>query len=160
MNAIVVYDTSYGNTAVVAEAIRSGLGDNATAREVETLDASVVSKFDLVVIGSPTQGGRATPSVRAWISQIPDDVVRCTRFAGFDTRLSTRGLLGVMMQVVGHAASRISRSLRSRGAIEIAPPEGFVVIGKVGPLADNEKQRANAWGRSLARTLRARGTDA
>jgi len=151
MRAIVVYDTSYGNTAVIAEAIRSGLGDDATAREVETLNASDLSKFDLLVIGSPTQSGRATPSVRTWISQIPGAVVRRLRFVAFDTRLPTDGLLGAIMQIVGHAAPRISHSLRSRGATEIAPAHGFIVTGKAGPLADKEKERAVAWGQSLAR---------
>jgi len=159
MSAIVVYDTSYGNTAVIAKAICAGLGGDAVAREVETLDASDLSKFDLLVIGSPTQSGRATPSVRTWISQIPDGIVRHVRFAAFDTRLPMDGVLGVIMKVIGHAASRISHSLSSRGAIEVAPAEGFIVAGKAGPLAGSEEERALAWGRSLAGASRTAGTD-
>jgi len=153
LRALVVYDTSYGNTTRIAEAIRAGLGGDAIAREVETLDIGSHARFDLYVVGSPTQGGRATPPIRAWLEGIPADVTRGARFAAFDTRLPARGLLGIAMQVIGHAAPRISRALRARGAIEVAPSEGFVVLGTAGPLAKQEEERALAWGRSLARSL-------
>lgn len=153
MRALVVYDTSYGNTTKIAEAIRAGLGGDAKAREVETLDIESHARFDLYVVGSPTQGGRATPSIRTWLERIPGDVVRGARFAAFDTRLPPSGLLGMAMRMIGHAAPRISHALRSRGAIEVAPSEGFVVVGKAGPLAEHEEERALAWGRSLARSL-------
>jgi len=150
MRALVIYDTSYGNTAVIAKAICSGLGDGAMAREVETLDVSDRAKFDLYVVGSPTQAGRATPSIRAWLQQVPREVVEDARFAAFDTRLPTNGKLGLLMRLIGHAAPRIARELRSRGAIEVAPHQGFTVIAKAGPLAQGEVQRATAWGAMLA----------
>lgn len=153
MRALVVYDTSYGNTALIAEAIRAGLGGDAMAREVETLDIESHARFDLYVVGSPTQTGRATPSIRTWVDRIPADAIRGARFAAFDTRYATTGLLGLAMGVLGHAAPRIASALRSRGAIEIAPSEGFIVLGKAGPLAEQEEKRAFAWGESLAQGL-------
>ena len=57
MRALVVHDTSYGNTTKIAEAIRAGLGGDAKAREVETLDIESHARFDLYVVGSPTQEG-------------------------------------------------------------------------------------------------------
>lgn len=155
---LVVYDTSYGNTAVIAKAICSGLGGNAIAREVETLDADSLSGFDTLVVGSPTQGGRPTQSVRSWLDQIPAGALQGSQFAAFDTRLPISGLFGTAMRIVGHAAPRIARGLRARGAREIAPAEGFVVINKDGPLAQNEKERAVAWGKSLAEAARHRST--
>ena len=150
MRALVVYDTSYGNTAVIARAICSGLGEGAIVREVETLDASDRTKFDLYVVGLPTQAGRATPSISAWIQQLPHEVVEDARFAAFDTRLPTGGLLGLLMRLIGHAGPRIASGLRSRGAIEIANSQGFIVLGKSGPLAQGEEERAAAWGATLA----------
>jgi len=160
MRALVVYDTSYGNPAAIAEAIRAGLGDEAIAREVETLDVSSHAKFDLYVVGSPTQTGRATPSVRSWISQIPSDVARGARFAAFDTRLPTNGVAGLILRMIGHAAPRISHALRSRGASEIAPSQGYTVLGKAGPLADQEQKRALAWGQTLAKLASTSGSEA
>jgi hypothetical protein len=52
MSAIVVYESIYGNTREVAEAIASGIGD---ARVVSVHEApSQVTKPDLLVVGGPT----------------------------------------------------------------------------------------------------------
>ena len=45
---------------------------------------------------------------------------------------------------------RLASELRSRGAKEIANSQGFIVLGKSGPLAQGEEKRAAAWGATLA----------
>ena len=71
MKYLVVYDTAYGNTAAVAAAIREGLGADASAREVETLKPEDMKGVDLLVVGSPTQGGRPTGSTMDWVQSLP-----------------------------------------------------------------------------------------
>jgi flavodoxin len=151
MSVLVTYDTSFGNTALIAEAICAGLGEGATAREVEIVDLAGLPEVDLLVIGSPTHDGRPTPSVHSFIEELPKQLVRHLKFAAFDTRLAPTGIVSdLVLRAAGHAAQHIAHELRSRGATEIVPAEGFVVAAKDGPLADHERDRAFAWGQQLA----------
>jgi len=62
----------------------------------------------------------------------------------FDTRLPTR-LVGIF----GYAAARIADSLKRNGGTLIAPPEGFFVKGKEGPLKEGELERAAGWAKEI-----------
>jgi hypothetical protein len=64
--------------------------------------------------------------------------------AVFDTRLRAR-----WVKVFGYAADRIAEKVKLLGADLIAEPEGFIVKGKKGPLAEGELERAAAWVRGL-----------
>ena len=56
MRAIIVYESMYGNTRHIAEAIARGIDDSGTVRVVPVSAAEAVSlaNFDLVVVGGPT----------------------------------------------------------------------------------------------------------
>ena len=85
MKSLVVYDTSYGNTSLVAAAIAKGLGGDAIAIEVEKLGPEHLAGLVLVVVGSPTQAGRPTASIEQWLASLPAQLVYA---AAFDTRLA------------------------------------------------------------------------
>lgn len=56
MRAIVVYESMYGNTRHIAEAIARGIDGSGTVRVVPVSGVEAVSlaNFDLVVVGGPT----------------------------------------------------------------------------------------------------------
>lgn len=142
MKVLVVFDSLYGNTAKVAEAVGAAvLGENQVL-SVGEAKPSELSSFDLVIVGSPTQGGRATEAMRAFLDGV--STLDGTRVAAFDTRLRGR-----WVKVFGYAAGKIGEKVKSLGATLIAEPEGFVVEGKEGPLADGELERAAAWAKRL-----------
>jgi len=63
VDILVVYESSYGNTHLIANAIGEGLG---TARTVEVLPVAkaaqeLVDRADLVVVGGPTHVHGMTP---------------------------------------------------------------------------------------------------
>jgi flavodoxin I len=71
----------------------------------------------------------------------------------FDTRLSAREknpALRLLLKTVGYAAGRIADSLAAKGGKLAAPPEGFIVEGREGPLREGELERAAAWGKTIA----------
>ena len=151
MTALVVYDSLYGNTSQIADAIASGFGPGTTSHRISELDPQRLPDFDLLVAGSPTQGGRPTKRMQEWLAQIPSLVGRGS--ASFDTRIdpkASNGVLRVLIGLIGFAAPRISRLLAARGAAAVAPPEGFIVTGKEGPLQEGEYARASAWAQALA----------
>jgi hypothetical protein len=164
----VVYESLYGNTRRIAEAVAEGLRTAAEVSLVEVRDAGpeTVASVDLLVVGGPThihgmssrvsrkgaaddarkKEGRTEPHVqgpplREWLDSL--DRARGARAAAFDTRLDKPKLL------VGSAAKGIARRLRHLG-YELVAEESFLVADAEGPLLPEEVERARAWGESLA----------
>ena len=146
MKSLVVYDTSYGNTSLVAAAIAKGLGGDAIAIEVEKLGPEHLAGLVLLVVGSPTQAGRPTASIEQWLASLPAQPVDA---AAFDTRLAGGWLARTALDLIGYAAPRIARALRRKGCTMLDEPQGFVVTSGEGPLAAGELERATAWGAAL-----------
>ncbi len=142
MKSLVVYDSVYGNTAQVAEAIGAALGAESQVSHVAEANPTELGSFDLVIIGAPTQGGRATENMRAFLARVP--ALEGVKVAAFDTRMKAR-----WVKVFGNAAGKIATRLKSLGATLVADPEGFFVEGKEGPLLEGELERASAWAKSL-----------
>jgi flavodoxin len=153
MRALVVYDTNFGNTAGIARAVADGLGAGAVAKPVAEVSAPEAFDLDLLVVGSPTNGGRPTPRMTDFLRLLPTGSLKLVRGAAFDTRMAAddQGFaLRTLMGIIGYAAQRIEKSLVRAGAAVVASPEGFIVEGREGPLRSGEIERAVAWGRSLA----------
>jgi Flavodoxin domain len=170
VRAVVVYESVYGNTRAVAEAIAAGLADHADValRRVAEVDAEALHGARLLVVGGPTHmHGLATslsrrmavkaaeedghtdvephaseePGLRAWLSALDGADLSA---AAFDTRIDRSAAL------TGSAARGISRRLHRRGFTLVADPESFFVEDGEGPLEEGELARARAWGASLA----------
>ena len=142
MKTLVVYDSLYGNTAQVAEAIGAAIAGESQVLRIGEAKPSELGSFDLVIAGAPTQGGRATDAMRAFLSRV--SALEGAKVAVFDTRLRAR-----WVKVFVYAAGKIAARMKSLGATLVAEPEGFIVEGKKGPLADGELERAAVWAKSL-----------
>jgi flavodoxin I len=143
MKALVIYDTLYGNTEQVAKAVAGGVGGE--VHKTNELDPANIKGFDLIIIGAPTQGGRAKKEMQDFLSKIPDASLKDVKVAIFDTRLTNK-LVGVF----GYAAGRIEKTLKEKGTAIAAPPEGFFVKGSKGPMKDGEIERATSWAKKIA----------
>ncbi len=144
MKALIVYDSVHGNTQKVAQAIGDVIEGEVTVCRVGEATPDDFRALDLLVIGSPTHGGRPTPAIQAFVKGLPGPV-STVRVAVFDTRMPAG-----WVKVFGFAADRISKTLMGRGWAMDMPPEGFFVQGREGPLKDGEMQRAAAWAKSLS----------
>ncbi len=142
MKVLVVYDSFYGNTAQVARAIGAVAAGEVEVLSVSEAKPTELRSFDLVIVGSPTQGGRATEAMRAFLASVP--ALDGASVAVFDTRLEAR-----WVKIFHYAAGKLADELKELGATLAAEPESFIVKGKKGPLVAGELERAAAWGRSL-----------
>jgi flavorubredoxin len=165
MNAVVVYESHWGNTAAIAQAIADGIGSGARALNTDEATPEVVAGADLIVAGSPViafalpRDGSLTqiahdekapvpPDVshqllRTWLDNLP---VGRGFAAAFETRIwwSLRGATGT-----------IESKLKDAGYERLVPGERFIVAGGYGPLRDGELERARWWGTELAGALAA-----
>jgi len=144
MKALVVYDSVAGNTEKVAQAIAAGLASGAKAVRTGSPESRDLAKLSLLVIGSPTYGGRPTDTVQKYLDGLPAADVKKLRVAAFDTRLKAP-----FARIFGYAADRMAAWFKEKGSQESGSPTGFLVKGRSGPLLDGELERATSWGRQL-----------
>ena len=144
MKTLVVYDSTYSNTEKIAKAIGAALtGDVKVLRAAEA-NAAELNSYDLIVIGSPTYGGRPMPSMADFMNKISESAINGKKVAAFDTRIPTK-----IVKIFGFAADRIAKNLKDKGANLVVPAEAFYVAGKEGPLKDGELERAAVWAKTL-----------
>ena len=154
MKVLVLYDSAYGNTEKLAEAIQTAL---ASAHEVRLCQAqhfqnSDIVGIELLIVGSPTQGGRPTLPIQALLKNLPANSLKNLSVAVFDTRFAEKehGLgLRLVMMTIGYAASRMAHALELKGGWLVAEPQGFIVKSKEGPLKDGELRHAQTWSKQL-----------
>ena len=146
MNKLVIYDSQYGNSEKIAQAIAQSI--SATCIRVADVRNADLDELNLLVVGSPTHGGRATSALDQFLEQIPAGKLSGVKIAAFDTRLSEKDVnfaLRLLMKTIDYAAPKIARLLVSRGGKQISSPQGFIVKGKEGPLVIGELERARLW---------------
>ena len=169
MNVLVVYESSYGNTHLIADAIGEGLGaeHDVTLVSVGKVNKVLVDPLDLIVVGGPThahgmsrsatraqaadaahQPGSSLvldadavgPGLREWFDALP----QCTAFGeAYDTRVDESALL------TGRASKGISKQLRRHGFREIAEPMSYLDPTQT-KLVDGPQDAARQWGEWLA----------
>ena len=173
VRALVVYESMFGNTHLVADAIARGLASAAdvVVVPVDQADEQLAQGCDLLVVGGPTHVHGMTrertrgsavdmaekpdsglvldpdaegEGLREWFESVGDGHGLA---AAFDTRAHGPAIL------TGRASRGIARKLRRHGFEVVVEPESFLVSGKVTHLDAGEEQRAQDWGRSLARRL-------
>ena len=151
MKALVIYDSVFGNTEKIAQAIAKALGMQAL--KAESVQPEQLAGLELIVVGSPTRKFQATPATVAMLKRIPRGALQGVKAAAFDTRIAVdkvkSSLLHVMVKLFGYAAEKIARRLQKKGGVPALAPEGFFVNGTEGPLRAGEIERAAAWARSL-----------
>lgn len=152
MSSLVIYESYFGNTRAIAEAIASGLGSQAIP--LSHL-ADLPADLTLLLVGAPThnlglpkQASRAKaaerggttdgPGIREWPAGLRAHPG--VRVITFDTSTST---------AMGTASKAAVHTLKRAGFRGVERGETFKVAGTEGPLADGELERARAWGASL-----------
>ena len=172
MRAVIVYESMYGNTHLIADAVAAGLGPGLDVSVVPVAQArpAALAGADLVVVGGPTHAhgmsragtrkmaveaankptggltvepGALGLGLRDWFGSLGRYPVKA---AAFDTRLRGPAAL------TGRAAKGVARSLRAHGFELIAEPESFLVT-KQDRLDAGEATRAREWGTKLAASI-------
>jgi hypothetical protein len=173
MRALIVYESMYGNTHVVASRIAEGLRSQLEAEvlPVDRATAEKVEAADLLVVGGPThvhslssdrsrkaaREGTAKPGsdlildpdaegegLRDWFHDLPP--VHNRGAVAFDTRIDAPAVF------TGRASTGIGRRLTHLGYDLVADPVSFLV-DKQSHLLPGEAERATQWAKELAESL-------
>lgn len=168
MPALVVFESMFGNTELIARAIAEGVSSRMPVEvvEVSAAPSEIGSEVALLVVGGPTHAfGMSRPQtredaakqakgqivsrgqgLREWLASVTCPVP--VPAAAFDTHVS-KGW------VPGSAARGAQKRLHTIGFINTARPRSFYVQGVPGPLIEGETALARQWGEELALGLMA-----
>jgi len=153
MRTLIIYDSYYGNTEKIAKAMGAAIPGEIKVVPVGEASPLDLGSADLLIVGSPTQGFQATKPIQAFVASIPAGALQGKAVAAFDTRIQAAEVgkaLRQFMKIGGYAGPRLARALEKKGGNLAAPPEGFFVVEKEGPLVEGELERAAAWAKGIA----------
>ena len=147
---LVVYDSYFGNTAQVAEAIGKALG--ATVRKADAIQPADLEGLKILVVGSPTRAFNATEGAKAFL-QAQKGQLAGVKGGVFDTRIlvenTNSGFLKFMVRLFGYADTKLAKGFKNTGADLVVEPAGFAVLESEGPLAEGELERATQWAETI-----------
>jgi flavodoxin len=170
MTALVLVESSFGNTRAIAEAIRDGLAEHTQTEllDITRAPSELRETVDLLVLGGPTHAfGMSRPQtredaarqgahpsdtrvgIREWIAGLAPDGHR-PPVVTFDTRTKHRW-------IPGSAASQAAAALAQHGFPSAGARQSFRVDDVAGPLMPGEIERAKTWGDQLGATLETQG---
>jgi len=148
---IVAYESKYGNTRLVAEAIIEGMKE---VEEIETVlselkeaDLNKVPDYDAILIGSPNHWGGPTRGVRKFIDNLSKLNLEGKLFAVFDTYLGKD-----FEKAVKKMEKRINEKVP--GLKLIAPGLSIKVQGMKGPLVEGELPKCKEFGSKIATQIK------
>ena len=148
--AIVVYESKYGNTRLVAEAIIEGMrevsGTEATLSELKEVDLNQIADFDAILVGSPNHMGNATRGIRKFIDKLGKLGLEGKWVGVFDTYLS---------QDFEKATRKMEKQISKKapGLKPAAPGLSIRVEGMKGPITEGELPKCKEFGVKVATQL-------
>jgi len=149
-NAIIVYDSVYGNTEKVAHALAQGLQKSGTVKVTlsrpEETDIGRLSEYDILLVGAPTHAWKASDSIRKFLAKLSESAVRGKKVFAFDTKMKGR--------FAGSGASKdIQDSLSKLGADVVRERVSAIVKGKEGPLEEGAESNFTSIGLEIAKII-------
>jgi flavodoxin len=137
MKTLIIYDSNFGNTQLVANAIAEVFGKTALCVSLNNFKTSDLEGIDVLIVGSPINAWAPTKKTTGFLDSLGTNKLNKIDAAAFDTRMK--------IFCSGNAAKKIAKKLVASGANLVLPPEGFYVTDKEGPLANGEIERAKNW---------------
>ncbi|MGY1736331.1 flavodoxin family protein [Geodermatophilus sp. SYSU D00684] len=181
MDVVVVYESVFGMTHDIADAVAEGVAEARPDARVACLRVGEatperIGTPDLLVVGGPTHmRGMSSSMTRRMAVSIEEKADRGEgehQGHGLEPEIEGPGLRdwfhrlprarggqmaaafdtrGAQGRVVGGAAHGIARRLERHGYALVAEPEGWIVEGDAGRLRPGERERARAWAADLTR---------
>jgi flavodoxin len=148
---LVVFDSSYGNTEKLGREIAAGIEETGLAEckviNIDDVKAEDLSGFDGALFGSPIHAFRATRGIKGAVKDAVKKGLDAKLVASFDTYQAEGHVGKAAKQIEGELKKRISE------AKVISPGLSAIVLGREGPLKDDELPKAREFGKKFAAEL-------
>jgi hypothetical protein len=165
MTAVIVYESMFGSTQAVAQAVAEGLADAHIEAQLVEVGALVAAggglpeDTTLLLVGGPTHALSMSSAdtrahaaddataplvstgagVREWLDDVR--LPKNLPVATFDTKIDK--------PIPGSAAKAVAKRLKARGAHQVTASQSFRVHGKTEGLVEGELFEAVHWGKRV-----------
>ncbi|MFW9974106.1 MAG: flavodoxin family protein [Candidatus Thorarchaeota archaeon] len=147
--AIIIYESIYGNTKKIAEAICKGIneveGAECLIRKTGEIHTDGLCDYDAIILGCPNHNQEPALNLIKFIDRASIVHLKGKIGAAFDTYTG-----GNMDVAVAKLKDRIHEKLPG---VELIGSLSAKVTGRKGPLADDEESKALDFGAQFARKL-------
>ncbi len=147
MRVLIVYESKYGNTKLVAETIGEGMkeveGINLDIKNIEEIDVTIIDSFDAILIGSPNHYFKQTRAIKKFINQFAAIPLEGKSFAVFDTHLKN-----IRHRAVEKMEEQIKKNIPNMKMI--MPGLKIRVKGIKGPITEGELPKCKKFGKLVA----------
>ena len=153
MKAVVVYDSQYGNTEKLAQALARGMesgGIDAECIKVNMVDVKQMVHYDLIAVGGPTHIAGVSKPMKKFLEDLRTVDLKGKRGFCFDTRNESR----FNAFDINSAGKRIEGKMKRMKVEMLKPKVSVIVEGREGPLEDGASKRFEDVGRELAELLK------
>jgi flavorubredoxin len=147
--AVIIYDTKFGNTEKVAEALAEGMkkqGVKVDCINIGEVDISKLGDYDLLAIGGPTHALGLSKPMKDFLKELENVKLGGKRAFAFDTKYKSR--------LAGSAGKRIEKKLKKLGMIIVKSHISAIVKGGEGPLEDGAEETFKQIGTDIAENER------
>jgi flavodoxin len=148
---IIVYESKWGNTKLVAESIGDGikLGSpvEVVVKDVKNTDPTELAAYDAILIGSPNHMGGATRKIGGLVNDLGTLHLEGKSVAFFDT------YLGGDYQKTSNKLATITGQ-KAPGMKVITPGLSILVSGMKGPVSQTELAKCKAFGAQFSAQIR------
>jgi len=147
---LIVYESKYGNTKLVAEKIEEGMkdtpGTEVVVSELTKVDTKQFAEFDAILVGSPNHIGSATSGVKKFIDNLGKLKLEGKTVAVFDTYMGKDD---------GKAMRKMEQKLgkKAPGLKLITPGLSIRIDGMKGPVSEDELPKCKEFGTNIARQI-------
>ena len=149
---IVVYESKYGNTKLVAETIIEGMREakriETVLSELKEVDLGKILAYDVILVGSPNHFGGPTSDIRKFIDKLGKLPLEGKLFAVFDTYLGK----GFFEKAVKKMEKRINEKVPELK--QIVPGLSIRVQGMRGPIIEGELPKCKEFGNKIATEIK------
>ena len=146
--ALVIYDTKFGNTEKVANALVQGLtaqGIEAESVNVDRVAIDRLSEYDALLIGGPTHRQKMSEPMAMFLDRLDKAHVSGKVGFAFDTKVEHR--------FAGSAGKRIEKKLKKLGLKVVRPHASAIVVGREGPLKEGTEDMFRQIGQQIAHAI-------
>jgi len=146
LKALVVYDSVFGNTEKLANALASGLTSGEVDVDVVKVDSvklEELSAVDLLCVGSPTHAWNASKSTKEFLEHLLTvQGLEGKKAFAFATKMTSR--------LSGDAGRKIENKLKDAGLTVARRAYTAIVEGREGPLEEGAEEALKKIGEELA----------
>jgi flavodoxin len=153
VKVLVVYDSKYGNTKIVAENILEGLkqvqGIDADIGYAKEVDSQRIFSYDALILGAPNHMARPSRTMKKFVDKLAELDLKVKSVAIFGTY---SGRARTVDRAVKKMEKIVEKTLPNLKLL--SPSLSVRVKGVTGPVAEGELPKCQDFGRRTANQLK------